>query len=78
MNLITKHCFPRAFDRSFDVSVFPVPAGPSGAPPNDNRKAPIYKNDIGLTEIITMVLRTIDIEDKEIGVTGEGHITPIC
>ena len=31
--LNTTHCFASAFARSFVVSVFPVPAGPAGAPP---------------------------------------------
>lgn len=31
--LKTTHCLANAFDKSLTVSVFPVPAGPSGAPP---------------------------------------------
>ena len=34
-------CLARAFARSFVVSVLPVPAGPSGAPPKFSFKAPI-------------------------------------
>lgn len=34
-------CLASAFARSFVVSVLPVPAGPSGAPPRFNFKAPI-------------------------------------
>lgn len=34
-------CLAKAFARSFVVSVLPVPAGPSGAPPKFNFKAPI-------------------------------------
>lgn len=46
--LFTKHCFPRALARSFDVSVFPVPAGPSGAPPKHIFNAPVrVKSVIG-------------------------------
>lgn len=32
--LKTTHCFASALARSFVVSVLPVPAGPSGAPPS--------------------------------------------
>jgi len=31
--LKTRHYTARAFDKSLTVSVFPVPAGPEGAPP---------------------------------------------
>lgn len=34
-------CLASAFARSLVVSVLPVPAGPSGAPPRFNFKAPI-------------------------------------
>ena len=34
-------CLATAFARSLHVSVFPVPAGPSGAPPRLRRRAPI-------------------------------------
>lgn len=34
-------CLAKALARSLVVSVFPVPAGPSGAPPRFNFKAPI-------------------------------------
>lgn len=34
-------CLATAFARSLQVSVLPVPAGPSGAPPRFNRRAPI-------------------------------------
>jgi hypothetical protein len=30
LQLYTMHCCPNAFDKSFVVSVLPVPAGPSG------------------------------------------------
>lgn len=39
--LKTGTCLAKAFARSLVVSVFPVPAGPSGAPPKVNFKAPI-------------------------------------
>lgn len=39
--LKTIHYLAVAFAKSFVVSVFPVPAGPSGAPPKFNCKAPI-------------------------------------
>jgi len=35
------HYLAKAFARSLVVSVLPVPAGPSGAPPKFNYKAPI-------------------------------------
>ena len=38
--LNTTHCLATALARSFVVSVLPVPAGPSGAPPRCNCKAP--------------------------------------
>jgi hypothetical protein len=31
---MTKHASAKLFARSLVVSVFPVPAGPAGAPPN--------------------------------------------
>ena len=34
--LKTTHCIAKAFPKSLVVSVFPVPAGPSGAPPKFN------------------------------------------
>lgn len=37
--LKTRHYFARALARSFVVSVLPVPAGPSGAPPRHNCNA---------------------------------------
>ena len=39
--LNTTHYFANALARSFVDSVFPVPAGPAGAPPKFNRNAPI-------------------------------------
>jgi hypothetical protein len=39
--LKTTHCFARALAKSFVVSVFPVPAGPAGAPPKLSFNAPI-------------------------------------
>jgi hypothetical protein len=39
--LNTMHCLAAAFAKSFVVSVFPVPAGPSGAPPKLSYRAPI-------------------------------------
>lgn len=39
--LNTTHYIANAFARSFVVSVFPVPAGPSGAPPRFNCNADI-------------------------------------
>ena len=39
--LKTMHYLADALARSFVVSVFPVPAGPSGAPPKFSCKAPI-------------------------------------
>ena len=39
--LNTTHYFAKAFARSFVDSVFPVPAGPAGAPPRLRFKAPI-------------------------------------
>jgi len=35
------HYLARAFAKSFVVSVLPVPAGPSGAPPRLSYNAPI-------------------------------------
>jgi hypothetical protein len=34
--LNTTHCTAKAFAKSLVVSVFPVPAGPAGAPPKYN------------------------------------------
>ena len=39
--LNTTHYLARALARSFVDSVFPVPAGPAGAPPRLRAKAPI-------------------------------------
>lgn len=39
--LNTTHCFAKALARSFVVYVFPVPAGPAGAPPKLSLRAPI-------------------------------------
>lgn len=39
--LKTTHCFAKAFAKSLVVYVFPVPAGPAGAPPKFNLRAPI-------------------------------------
>jgi hypothetical protein len=39
--LKTTHCFANALARSLVVYVFPVPAGPAGAPPKFNFSAPI-------------------------------------
>ena len=39
--LYTTHCLAIAFARSLVDSVFPVPAGPAGAPPILNLSAPI-------------------------------------
>ena len=39
--LKTTHCLARDLAKSFVVSVLPVPAGPAGAPPRSNCKAPI-------------------------------------
>ena len=39
--LKTMHYLATAFAKSLVVSVFPVPAGPSGAPPRFNCNAPI-------------------------------------
>ena len=39
--LKTTHCFARALAKSFVDYVFPVPAGPAGAPPKLSFKAPI-------------------------------------
>ena len=38
--LNTTHCLATALAKSFVVSVLPVPAGPSGAPPKCRCKAP--------------------------------------
>lgn len=39
--LKTTHCFANAFAKSLVDYVFPVPAGPAGAPPRLSFKAPI-------------------------------------
>ena len=39
--LNTTHCLARPLAKSFVVSVFPVPAGPAGAPPKSSCNAPI-------------------------------------
>ena len=41
LQLKTTHCLARALARSFVVSVFPVPAGPAGAPPKIICSAPM-------------------------------------
>ena len=39
--LKTTHCLAKALARSLVVYVFPVPAGPAGAPPKLSLRAPI-------------------------------------
>jgi len=39
--LKTTHCFAKAFAKSFVDYVFPVPAGPAGAPPRLSFRAPM-------------------------------------
>jgi hypothetical protein len=39
--LKTTQYFAKAFERSFVLSVFPVPAGPEGAAPNFKWRAPV-------------------------------------
>lgn len=66
--LNTTHCLAIALAKSFVVSVFPVPAGPSGAPPRYNFNAPIsvlfnsktFKNEIKiLIKIVILPVTSI-------------------
>lgn len=57
LQLNTTQYFPRALERSFVLSVFPVPAGPDGAAPNFKCKAPvIVSQHLSVKGVITILV----------------------
>ena len=50
------HNLPKVLAKSFVVSVLPVPAGPAGAPPKFNLKAPIkVKLHLSVSGVMTKI-----------------------
>jgi len=55
--LKTTQYFPKALERSLVLSVFPVPAGPDGAPPNFRCKAPVMVSQhLSVKGVITILV----------------------
>ena len=55
--LNTPQYFPNAFERSFVLSVFPVPAGPDGAAPSLSYNAPvIVSQHLSVKGVITILV----------------------
>lgn len=65
---LTTMCLANALARSFTVSVFPVPAGPAGAPPRCKCNAPVSVRSI----IVKEHYYRIEIEDTA-SVGKRGH-----
>lgn len=70
-------CLATALARSLQVSVLPVPAGPSGAPPRLSSKAPInvLKQEIIITTLL-YVPYTITMDFYS--VTGDNAFSGLC